>query len=141
MKRGIIILISCLYTQLLISQIERNEIVKISLRYNSTFSPLPELYEVNLHEKTINYINPIEYPDGKRIETKKLNKKKWKELNNIIKKIQFKSLVDSTSYGIDGAWYFLNVDFSNNETRQYKIWSGNAPTYLCELHKIIKKNK
>ncbi len=143
MKKAVIALLLNLLTIISFTQNADREITKIRIRYQPSFSSLPELYEIRLNEGKVDYISPItRIPSGEEERvTKKLNRSNHKKLSELIGKIDFYSINSSTGQGIDGAWFSLNVEYTNGETKQIKIWSDQGPKSLLELHRFLLKLK
>jgi hypothetical protein len=141
MKKMIIIFIMIFHTLISSAQVTETKIKKILFTYQSCFSTLPEIYEINLNEKKVDYISPIIKTSGvSEISTsKKYKKKKWNNLVNLIDKINFVSMDSTIVYGIDGAWFNFDIEYSNGKLKKYKIWAGDVPVELIKFHNLLEK--
>lgn len=125
----------------LTSQQEEIKLTEISIRYQSTFASLPELYRILLTDRKIEEISPITSTSGEpvRTRTKRIPKKKWAKIISFVESDKFQSLETSTEQGIDGAWYSITSKYTNGQTKTVKIWSGHATAELINFYNLIKK--
>lgn len=124
----------------LTSQQEDVRVTEISIRYQSTFATLPELYRILILDRKIEEISPITNTsvEPSRIKTKKNPKKKWMKIKSFIESNQFQYLNSSSEQGIDGAFYSLTSKYENGQTKTLKIWSGDATPELKEFYNQVK---
>jgi hypothetical protein len=140
MKRIIVLTLLNILTLLSFAQVGDDKVIKLFIKYQSCFAMLPEIYEIDLNDKIILSVSPIiDLPGNtQKRKSKKLGKKKWERLSYLIDKTDFKSIDSSTAQGIDGAWYYIDIESTDKELKKIKIWSGYAPTSLIDLHNLLK---
>lgn len=122
------------------SQQEEIRLTEISIRYQSTFSSIPELYRLLIIDRKIEEISPITGVSGEpvRIRTKWIRKNKWTKIMSFVESEEFQSMETSTEQGIDGAWYSITSKYTNGQKKTVKIWSGYATAELINFHNLIK---
>jgi len=140
MKRSLLILLISFLTLISFGQ-TKIEIKQVDIDYRSSFGDSRN-YMIDLDARRIDYttgIIPLN-PDGSPIfNSKRISKKSFNELSRLIDSVGFMSLDSTTGYGLDGAWYKINVGFSNGCTKRYDLWSGYAPEPLNELFAYLRK--
>ncbi|MEI6577622.1 MAG: hypothetical protein WCO63_15715 [Bacteroidota bacterium] len=141
MKNVFLILLVSLFSLTIIAQNMRDSINNLIIRYHSSFSPFSETYELKVITKSIAYVSPFkELPDSlEKRKSKNLSVKKWAALYELIEKTKFDSIGSSTGQGIDGAWYYINIEYCNGLKKYLEIRSGYAPESLYKIHEFLRK--
>ncbi|WP_020529501.1 hypothetical protein [Flexithrix dorotheae] len=126
-----------------LGKISEPEIIEIRVKYQSSFSPLPEDYTINMMERKVVYTSPIiPSPNGNpKAKTKKIRGKKWKKLIALIEALDINSMNSTKGQEIDRGWYSLSIFYSNDGTKELKMWTGYTPDELLEIHQLIKFKK
>ncbi len=142
-ERLTVLLVVSLYSSISFAQTYEREMVVIGIRYQSSFSTIPEFYKLKLQENKVEYISAItSLPAGEqKIKTKKIRGRKWIMLINLVENMGIDSLESSAEQEIDGAWYSLNIEYSDQVTKNVKISNRYAPAELLELHNWMKMEK
>jgi len=136
-------IIITIWTLNLYGQKVETKLNTVRISYQKTLTSLPEIYEINLTKREIDYISPtLKFPPEKETKvTKKLTTEKWNEMKGFVSEINFDLLKSSTESNVKESWFSINLTYSNGKSKTIKIEKKTAPKTLIELNNFVQNNK